>query len=276
MLMWSLSKHKKAEKLKELQEEIRKKIDDKNKLIVYNTLFKPFVLKLSYNSIIPLQLYTCWHTKNLPPLMKENFNFLVESNTKITFHLYDENECREFIKTNFEPDVLCAYDALIPCSYKSDLWRYCVLFINGGIYMDIKYKCVNGFKFISLTEQEYFVRDRPEKCVYTALIVALPRNEVLFKCIRQIVANVKNRYYGFDSLEPTGPRLLGKYFTSEDRENLELYFKDTYVEDKLDKFYIVKKDRIILTYYDGYREEQAKYQKNKYYAVLWKEKNIYK
>ena len=39
---------------------------------------------------------------------------------------------------------------------------------------------------------------------------------------------------------------------------------------------IVKKDRIILTYYDGYREEQAKYQKNKYYAVLWKEKNIYK
>jgi len=276
MLMWSLSKHKKAEKLKELQEEIRKKIDDKNKLIVYNTLFKPFVLKLSYNNIIPLQLYTCWHTKNLPPLMKENFNFLVESNPKITFYLYDENECREFIKTNFEPDVLCAYDALIPCSYKSDLWRYCVLFINGGIYMDIKYKCVNGFKFISLTEQEYFVRDRPEKCVYTALIVALPRNEVLFKCIRQIVANVKNRYYGFDSLEPTGPRLLGKYFTSEDRENLELYFKDTYVEDKLDKFYIVKKDRIILTYYDGYREEQAKYQKNKYYAVLWKEKNIYK
>ncbi len=271
--MMTLSKHK---KLKELQEEIRKKTDDKNKLIVYNSLFKPFVLKLSYNNIIPLQLYTCWHTKNLPPLMKENFNFLVESNPKITFHLYDENECREFIKTHFDPDVLCAYDALIPCSYKSDLWRYCVLFINGGIYMDIKYKCVNGFKFISLTEQEYFVRDRPENCVYTALIVALPRNEVLFKCIRQIVANVKNRYYGFDSLEPTGPRLLGKYFTSEDRGKLELYFKDTYVEDKLDKYYIVKKDRIILTYYDGYRDEQAKYQKNKYYAVLWKEKNIYK
>ena len=59
MLLLSLSKHKKLKKLKEFQEEIRKKIDDKNKLIVYNTLFKPFVLKLSYNNIIPLHLYTC-------------------------------------------------------------------------------------------------------------------------------------------------------------------------------------------------------------------------
>ena len=111
----------------------------------YKRLNIPFQLKREYNSIIPLHLYTCWHTKDLPPLMKENYDFLVESNPKITFHLYDEEECKEFIKENFEEEVLNAYNSLIPCSYKSDLWRFCVLYINGGIYMDIKYRCVNGF-----------------------------------------------------------------------------------------------------------------------------------
>jgi len=30
-----------------------------------------------------------------------------------------------------------AYDALIPGAFKADLFRYCVLFIYGGVYADI-------------------------------------------------------------------------------------------------------------------------------------------
>ena len=263
------------EKIKEFQDTLNKKIENNNKILNYNKLIKPFIFKQSYNSIIPLHLYTCWHTKDLPPLMKANYDNLVSTNPRITFHLYDEPECREFIKNNFEPDVLLAYDSLIPCSYKSDLWRFCVLYINGGIYMDIKYRCVNGFKFFDLTEKEHFVRDRPEGCIYTALIVTLPKNQILFNCIRQIVQNVKNKYYGSGALDPTGPGLLGKFFTKKQREEMKLYFKDSFVENKLDKYYIVKDDRIILAYYDDYREEQRKYQKNKYYGELWNERNIY-
>ena len=82
-----------------------------------------FRLKEKYNSVIPLDVYTCWHTKDLPPLMKQNYEKLISCNPKMTFHLYDENECREFIKQHFRSDVLDAYDSLLPCSYKSDLWR---------------------------------------------------------------------------------------------------------------------------------------------------------
>ena len=128
------------------------------------------------------------------------------------------------IKTN---DILEAYNSLIPCSYKSDLWRFCVLYKNGGIYMDIKYKCVNNFKLIALTEKEYFVKDRPINMTYTALIVVKPENPIMLKCINQIVDNVKHKYYGKNALEPTGPGLLGRYFTKPDFETMELYFTDT-------------------------------------------------
>jgi mannosyltransferase OCH1-like enzyme len=260
-----------AEK-QQIKDEIKLKIENNNKILNYNRLNKPFILKPSYNAIIPLHLYTCWHTKELPPLMKENYDYLVESNPKITFHLYDDNDCREFIKNNFEADVLGAYDSLIPCAFKCDLWRYCILFINGGIYMDIKYRCVNGFKFIDLTEKEYFVRDCDINNVYNALIVSLPGNEILHKCIRKIVENVQNKYYGNGCLDPTGPGLLAKYFTQEEKQNIKIYHS---LVESINKYYIVKDDRIILSWYDGYREEQSKFQKYKHYSQLWEERNIY-
>jgi len=284
MISFQNKKIVEQQKIKQLEEQkvkFKEAVDKHNNDIKiinsYKRLNIPFQLKRTYNSIIPLNLYTCWHTKDLPPLMKENYDFLVESNPKIAFHLYDEEECREFIKNNFEEDVLNAYNSLIPCSYKSDLWRFCVLYINGGIYMDIKYRCVNNFKFIALTEEEHFVRDMGEKGVYTALIVTLPKNEIMRKCIYQIVENVKNKFYGESDLSPTGPGLLASCFKNEgnERDALQMYHDSSVLENKLNEFYIVKNDRIILKFYNGYRDEQSKFQKKKHYSILWGEKNIY-
>ena len=268
----------KIDKIKKYYEYINSikkyKYDKYDKYDKYYRYNKPFILNHTYNSKIPLNLYTCWHTKELPPLMKQNYEQLKIDNPEFNHFLYDENDCRDFIKNNFDESVLNAYNSLIPCSYKSDLWRFCILYVNGGVYLDIKYKCVNGFKFISLTENEYFTRDRPEKCVYTALIVTMPKNEILLKCINQIVVHVQNKYYGINGLYPTGPGLLGSFFTNNEIQNLEPFFTSIN-KDISEKCFIVYKDILILDYYLGYREEQAKYQKNKHYDFLWKEKNIY-
>lgn len=260
---------------KRQQEEINKYNKQVNILKLYKELNVNFKTKDIYNSVIPLHLYTCWHTKELPPLMKENVVNLVLQNPEFIFHLFDEDDCIKFIEEYFDLDVLNAYKSLIPCSYKSDLWRFCVLYINGGIYMDIKYKCVNNFKLIALTEKEYFVRDRPINMTYTALIVVKPQNSIMLQCINQIVKNVKQKYYGKCALFPTGPGLLGQYFSKEEFEDMEIYFTDT-TTDNFKKEYMVYKNTIILKYYDEYRNEQKKYQKNKCYDELWNERKIYK
>ena len=269
--MFSFKSTKNTEKNQEKTELIKQ--------IKYNIKSKIyFIPKLNYNSIIPLHVYTCWHTKELPPLMNKNFQKLISDNPRLTFHLYDEDDCREFIGKHFKPDVLVAYNSLIPCSYKSDLWRFCVLFINGGIYLDIKFECFNNFKLISLTEREYFVRDIDYPGILTGLIISKPCNPILYYCIRQIVNNVNNKYYGLNPLYPTGPCLLGSYFTREQREKLEIYFDTSYYNGK--KIYYITyndgtKDVIILKIYHEYRDEQKIYQKKPYYADLWRQKNIY-
>ena len=266
-------------KRKELFFKRKDRINKHNNMVRTNNTYERlnilFSLKPTYNSIIPLNLYTCWHTKDLPPLMKNNYEKLIHDNPEFNICLYDEAECRDFITTHFFIDVLNAYNALIPCSYKSDLWRFCVLYINGGIYLDIKYQCANNFKFIALTEKEYFVRDMAEGDTYTALIVTLPKNEILLKCINQIVENVNNRFYGNSSLEPTGPGLLGSYFTQDTINTFEMYHAKSLITNKLNEYYIVYNNSIILRFFYGYKDEQSKYQKFAHYSQLWGEKKIY-
>jgi mannosyltransferase OCH1-like enzyme len=222
-----------------------------------------------YNSIIPLNIYQTWHTKNLPQDMNDCVELLKKQNPEFKHHLYDDNQCRQFIKSNFNSDILNAYDTLVPGAYKADLWRCCILYIFGGIYLDIKYQCANGFKLIELTEKEYFVRDRPEHAVYNALIVVLPKNEILLKCIHQIVDNVKNNFYGACPLEPTGPKLVGTFFSRSEIKNMELYFKTS----SIDKIMYNKIE--ILTSYTNYRKEHSEYKKVEHYGVLWDNKCIY-
>jgi mannosyltransferase OCH1-like enzyme len=192
-------------KLKQLQQikknneitmkEIKKKNENNEHLNVYRSLNKPLIKKESIESVIPLNLYTCWHTKDLPPYLKFIYEEVKKNNPEFNHYLYDEQMCAEFIKEHFDNNVLNAYNFLIPNAYKCDLWRYCVLYINGGIYYDIKFNCNKNFKFIYLTETELFIRDRPQNYMLTGFIVVKPGNKILKKCIDKIVFNTKNKIY---------------------------------------------------------------------------------
>jgi mannosyltransferase OCH1-like enzyme len=222
--------------------------------------------------IIPNILFTCWHSDNLPPLMRKNLEENIKKNIEIDFHFYNEKKCKNFIKKNFNKNVYRAYNQLVPCSYKSDLWRFCALYLFGGIYLDIKYSCVNNFKLKEILNKEHFVEEseywkRENQRVYTGLICVEPGNTIMNNCIEKIVKNVEANYYGKCSLDPTGPGVLGGYVPQENKNHLILRFKD-------DKIFLG--ERLVLNYYDEYRIEQKKYQKLPHYAILWQQKKIYR
>ncbi len=236
---------------------------------------KPYKLKYNYNPIIPLKIFQTWHTKNLPPKMKERVEKLKDTNPRFEHFLFDDNDCREFIKNNFTDDILNAYDKLIPGAYKADLWRYCVLYINGGIYMDIKLKCINGFRLIELTENNHYVKDRISPLsIYNALIVCQKGSPFLWKAIYRIVFNVENKIYGKSPLEPTGPVMMGNIILKNKlTPNIDLtHYKDG--------GYIIYKNRFIIsTEYPEYNEERTHTYNSlntNRYDVLWVNRQIYK
>jgi hypothetical protein len=250
--------------------------------------------------LIPLNIFSHWHTLDLPLEMNECVNTIKQLNPEFNYYLYDTKMSRQFIKDNFHIDVLDSYDHLIPEAYKADLWRYCILYVYGGIYLDIKFRPVNGFKLINLIDREYFIIDRPHQynlknnwCVSNGFIITKKNNPILLKCIEKIVNNVKNKYYGDNCLHPTGPALLGEiYFNSNSYNNCKIILSSDYcikfrsyminadwIHFKI-KQHLIYQNNIILEKYDNYRKDQKKYidskKTPKYYGILWKEKKIYK
>jgi mannosyltransferase OCH1-like enzyme len=243
-------------------------------------LTKPFPMKKKYKSVIPLHIYQTWSSKQLPPKMDMCVKSLKEDNPEFEHHLYDDQECRDFIRDNYDETTLNAYDALIPGAYRADLWRYCILYKLGGIYLDIKYKCCNGFKLIALTEKEYFVNDwnpntRGDQIslnggIYNAFMICKPKNLIMKKCIDRVIQNVNNNYYGPNSLSPTGPFMMKDFFTPDERENFELnhYARngEVCIRHKLYK---------IMEMYSQYRDEQKQKSQFKHYGFLWRKRAIY-
>jgi mannosyltransferase OCH1-like enzyme len=239
---------------------------------------KPYTFfKENYTQVIPLDIYQTWHSKDLPQKMSERVELLKSQNPQFTHHLYDDNDCREFIKQHFNTDVLVAYDSLIPGAYKADLFRLCILFIKGGIYMDIKLVCINGFKLIELIENNHFVFDRLSCCngILNSFMVSKSGNTFLYKCIRQIVTNVKYKYYGIDPLSPTGPRLLFNVSVIHKQKiNVDMQHLDPQ-----GGYIIYKNILVISTEYPEYYEERTKAYNSlntKRYDKLWNERKIYK
>ena len=247
-----------------------------------------FLIKDYYKSVIPLNIYLTWSNKQLPEKMKENVDIMRKVNPEFNIQIFDCDERREFIKNNFPEDILIAYDTLKPGAYKADLWRLCVLYINGGIYIDIKFNCINNFKFIAFTEREHLLLDRPgfwkegEIGLANGIIVAKPKNELLLICINKISENVKNKYYGFNSLYPSGPGLLGEQYIKMIRENKstmeaesELDKLDMCMVYEFDVWKIIYNNVHILEHYKEYREEQKLFAKTLYYGELYALKQIY-
>ena len=52
------------------------------------------------------QMHTVWNSN-------------VSNNRDFHFHVFDDRDCREFIRTNFDARTLLAYDRLIPGAYKA-------------------------------------------------------------------------------------------------------------------------------------------------------------
>jgi len=267
-----------------------------NHRIYDNIMIQPYIIdiKPTYNSVIPLKIYQTWYTKELPELLQKNISLLKEQNPEFTFYLFDDNDCREFIQQYFDYSIMNAFDKLIPGAYKADLFRYCILYIYGGIYLDIKYYGINGFKFITLTEKEYLVRDLPVsgEGIYNALMICKPGNKLLWKAIQNIVENVSTLFYGISTLEPTGPLLLKNIIDKDisllTNTNTELTHREIYGRSRsyntdnytyITHYYIYNSNHIpILTFSNQYRELQTELFKNtntKPYYILWKTRNIY-
>ena len=226
---------------------------------------------------VPRVIYQTWETKELPDTMAAAIKDLKDANPTFEHRLYDNNERREYIKKIYPEEILYAYDTLIPGAFRADLWRYCVLYINGGIYLDIKFVPVNGFKFETVVDKEHYCKDDPKNFknrngIINGLLIVFPGNLYLKEAIRRIYFNCVNKNYKcYNQFYVTGPGLLSEIFPSD------LPFTTYYTHPYMIK--LCANNTIILESYKEYRvwiDEYCKTNKIESYGRAWIKKRVYK
>lgn len=164
---------------------------------------------------IPRIVHQTW----FEPMTREkypNFSRFAESwkRSKWEYRFYTDEDAKEFLSTNqFPPEVLEAYNMLIPSAFKADLFRYCVLFIHGGVYSDIDILLESDLD-VAIDDDVGFmvpVDALPGKakgqlmCLWNGFIAAAPGHPFLAAVIETIVNNIRNRFTSVDIMHSLCP-----------------------------------------------------------------------
>ena len=168
-------------------------------------------------------------TNKLPEQFPEYHSKCVQQIRKLypnqEYHLYSGEELEEIIQNNFDADVFTAYKKLKPYAYKADLARYCLLYLYGGLYIDLNVYFINTIP--NLKQLNFFAfRDivktsKRSWSVANSIIFAIKNSKIMKKFIDIVVENCKRHYYGISTLDVSGCIVLGKSIMScNENENL--------------------------------------------------------
>lgn len=129
------------------------------------------------------------------------------------YYLYSGEEIEKIIRDNFPKNIINSYHQLKPYAYKSDLARYCLLYLYGGLYIDISLLCVNS---LDLKNKNFFAfRDLSELsdpwwAVNNSIIYSKPKSNIMKTAIDLILYHCKTNFYGVSAIDVGGPTVLGK------------------------------------------------------------------
>ena len=132
--------------------------------------------------------------------------------------IWHDEEIRELIKREYTEDLLFSYDSIIPYGYKSDIARLAILNYYGGWYADLGVKLVtdlpdvNGIDFLGFMDYPAKEKWNGLQAMQTAFIYATPKNKYIDIILDRIIDRCKNKDYGKNHHDVTGPVLWGTVF----------------------------------------------------------------
>ena len=265
--------------------------------IVYEK-FKNEIERFHYpfpTDIIPnvvYQAYDCFPSDSLAEHHK-----MKRLNYDMQFELFDIPACERYLIKNFDEEVVTTFQTLLLVPMKIQFWSYCILYKNGGIFLDPSWipqmqlhNCLRHESFVvhrldelcssspfddmeRLKDPVHRSYDLEHHCwngavgLFPGFMVAAAGNKTLERCIHRIVQNTKLYEKGSHVEYLTGAGVLGDCYAAESHENPFEFFMS-----RTDQ-HIISSTNILLT-----RNEPIKVEKSLVSAwednALFQRKNL--
>ena len=143
---------------------------------------------LNMSDALPRLVWLTWREKALIPqkVRRDLQRFAKGYDVRI----FEDSECEPFVQKHCGEEAAGRYRALQTPAHRADLWRYCALWSQGGIYLDIKTWLVQPLSTIfAMNNTGYTVLAAPPltKCIYQGIMAAPPKDPTLYRLLMLMV-----------------------------------------------------------------------------------------
>ena len=165
--------------------------------LIFNNLIK-YELFTNYDCNIPKIIISTIQDKNkIPDKVYKNIKQFASNYNHI---IYDDNQVTRFIQKYYGENVLNAFFNLNG-AHKADLFRYCYLYVNGGVYLDIKTKLIKDLDLVFNKKNVHFYTSLSwfKGTIYQGIIASKPKNPIFLNLIDYMVSIEKpvKKYFSF-------------------------------------------------------------------------------
>ena len=167
--------------------------------------------------MIPKRIVQTWETKDISPEFQVIIDTWKNLNPGYEYYLFDKDERYAFIQKHFNSIVLEAYDLLNPGSAKADFFKYCYLYIEGGVVTDLDTLClgklddfVRDFEFMTSIDLNSNPAEPTHNLAVGTATACIPHHPIMMHCINLVVKNVRGRLCPPSRLDFTGPGVFGR------------------------------------------------------------------
>jgi len=174
-------------------------------------------------------IFQTWKTTEIPDKWKEAQKSIITKNPDYKYKLYTDKDNRKIIKKYFS-FFLKTYDSFEYHIQRVDAARYCILYLYGGIYLDLDYVCNKSFneieKNIKLSNQTILLnKSINQSWSYTnSLMISITKNNPFWlKCIYRMMQPLPWYIFGkhLTVMNSTGPLML----TCVVKNNIDYVYK---------------------------------------------------
>ena len=180
-------------------------------------------------TIFPKMIYQTWSTKTLPSSIQSSIDTMMQVNSNYGYQLFDDADMLSFIESNYDSSVVECFNSLRVGAAKADLWRYLILYKQGGIYLDVD-STIYGKLDDLIRDDGCSVISRennPGKFVQWCLMFT-PGHPILKICIDSCLDNIRKKN-SRSVLELTGPVVYSNSINQFFGNNDVYYMADEYI-----------------------------------------------
>jgi mannosyltransferase OCH1-like enzyme len=169
------------------------------------------------------------------------------------YYFFDDTTVITFFKNYFIKEVYDFFNTIDYGAFKADLFRYCWLYINGGVYLDIKTIQIKNLNEIidhsvqDTKHQIYSVNSIEKGTIYQGILASTPKNPLFLDAIKKMM-----------NMEDIN-RTLGEDYALITRQLYEIL--QTYKESQIIKLFQEKCD-------NNYKDKSKIDKYGKYCTVL--------